>query len=654
MTKNLRSAKRARIERSELQAKRKKIEAEPDNKLEAEEEEYIYTETEQVPETEEYIANDNSNESDDQIIHDDDETDDNDVSDPFQLHFNNQNDSSLREIINATTKEWKSQKYVKSMKNEINKYTVRIFLPDSRKLHELKGDLNNLNSLKIKTRLQDPFRNLNKKLSRNECGFSYFQQILVQYMFSYQDILFPSRNYRNGTEIRQLYTLHILNHIYKTRDIVLKNNAKISRAQQTDNEPEECRDQGFTRPKVLVLLPTRDSCYHFVQTLIQLSGILEQENMKRFKNDYYATNSLPETRPEDFRKLFSGNHDDNFRIGIKFTRKTIKLFTQFYNSDIIVASPLGLRLAIGDPTDKKRDFDFLSSIEVVIVDQAEALLMQNWDHIQHIFKHLNLIPRESHDCDFGRVRNWYLDNQAKYFRQTIVFSEFVTPEINGLFSNFMNNIEGKVKFHASCNGVLADVGKGLTQSFVRFYCPSPQEDPDRRFKYFTTKVLPSLVRSTSASSGGCIIFIPSYVDFVRIRNYLEQEHQIDKKIGANNFSFCAISEYTPVSDVTRARSLFKDGKYKLMLYTERLHHFRRYEIKGAETILMYGLPNNPKFYVELAMLLLRTLGKNDVDESTISIKALFSKWDVLKLERIVGSSRVTKMCNSIGEVFEFS
>lgn len=62
-------------------------------------------------------------------------------------------------------------------------------------------------------------------------------------------------------------------------------------------------------------------------------------------------------------------------------KNCLKLFTQFYSSDIIIASPLGLRTIIGCEGEKQRDYDFLSSLEMIIIDKTDVFLMQNWDHL---------------------------------------------------------------------------------------------------------------------------------------------------------------------------------------------------------------------------------------------------------------------------------
>ena len=75
---------------------------------------------------------------------------------------------------------------------------------------------------------------------------------------------------------------------------------------------------------------------------------------------------------------------------------SLKLYEQFYASDIIVASPLALRLLCGHKVDSKAndmtdkiDQDFLSSIEFLVMDQSEAFIYQNLEHLEEVLKALN-------------------------------------------------------------------------------------------------------------------------------------------------------------------------------------------------------------------------------------------------------------------------
>ena len=277
--------------------------------------------------------------------------------------------------------------------------------------------------------------------------------------------------------------------------------------------------------------------------------------------------------------------------------------------------------------------------------------MQNWDHTQFILDHLNLTPSDSHGCDYSRIRSWYLDGKAKHLRQTIVLSAFLTPDLNAVFSTQMQNIAGKVKFTSEHSGAILDTGVHVRQTFSRFSLGTLVNDPDNRYKHFVTVIVPSIQRLPEASEGGlgALVFIPSYFDFLRVRNFFASDS------ASKDIPWGSICEFDDVSDVRRTRSHFFTGRHSVLLYSGRLHHFHRYHIRGAKRLVFYGVPDNPLFYRELAGDMLRaSIDEKKIHQSDAEVRVLFSKWDALALERIVGSNRVKKMLDeSLGDTFEF-
>jgi len=71
-------------------------------------------------------------------------------------------------------------------------------------------------------------------------------------------------------------------------------------------------------------------------------------------------------------------------------------------------------------------------------------------------------------------------------------------------------------------------------------------------------------------------------------------------------------------------------------------------------VIMYGIPDNPIFYKEIVGGYLGSsvqAGKMDHGEG--SARVIFSKWDLLKLERVAGTERVGKMIRDKGDTFDF-
>ena len=261
--------------------------------------------------------------------------DEEDSSDPFETHFDHPNETEVTSRLGKVKAGALQTKQIKS--DVIGKLSeagsVVVTAAAAPRMSSIK-------SAKLKKRLVVPAMALLPKLTP-------LQKELAPGILEYKDLIFSGRTSENAEDLRRLACVHALNHLYKTRDRIIKNTSKLAR---DDTADLELRDQGFTRPKVLILLETRQMCVKYMDAITKLSQPEQQENRKRFQDTFSKTDpeGTGQDKPADFRELFEGNDDNEFRIGVKFTRKTIKYYSQFYASDIIIASPLGLRRAMKD------------------------------------------------------------------------------------------------------------------------------------------------------------------------------------------------------------------------------------------------------------------------------------------------------------------
>lgn len=432
-------------------------------------------------------------------------------------------------------------------------------------------------------------------------------------------------------QMRDLVAFHAMNHVLKAREREWENSALLRNKQLG-----EAQDQGFTPVRAVFVLPMRCDAYDLVRRMIALSPFGEGavENRRKFELEM-AADEVPSNKgkPLDYKERFNGNSDDSFRFGIRFTRSTMRLFSGFYHSDIIVCSPLGLRTIIGDDNDLGRDFDFLSSVEIVVFDSCEMLQMQNWEHVELMMRCMNRVPSKIGETDFARLQSHFVNEWAPWLRQTVLLSQVHTPELNALMRRFAVNPR-KGHMIVQHSGVLQNAGS-LNQLFQKVPFSSVAAAADERFDYFTKTLLPGLLQ---AQRFGTLVFIPNYFDYLRVRQHLK----------SLNVDFCHICEYTKKSDVARDRTDFAKRNARIMLYTERVHFYHRIKIRGTENVVFYALPNFAHFYTEVMGFI------SPEQRSSASVVALYSPVDRLALERIVGTQRCDIILQSAKNTHMFS
>lgn len=150
--------------------------------------------------------------------------------------------------------------------------------------------------------LSDSEENTNVPIPKETTAayMSPLQRTVFESVSSYRDLFFYARNVNIETQLRSVLALHVTNHITKARELELKHTSKLRtmKAQRRSNRLEKTfadatnegskfdskqdepanhcqempsfKDQGFTRPRVLVLAPFRHTALQFIRMMMRL------------------------------------------------------------------------------------------------------------------------------------------------------------------------------------------------------------------------------------------------------------------------------------------------------------------------------------------------------------------------------------------------
>ncbi|KAM0681966.1 rRNA-binding ribosome biosynthesis protein utp25 [Mitosporidium daphniae] len=478
---------------------------------------------------------------------------------------------------------------------------------------------------------------------------------------------------------------YIYSFISNYKATIKKNNQILSSSSDKDDDVE-FRDQGFTRPVVLVLAPFRNSAFELVNSLIETSSIKTIQSRKRFlaefgpgeqeqrqeqdllteddstscekraslgsykkppdgetvHSDSDMTASVSESDSDLIsestapikRKLpespFKGNVDDHFRLGIRIGSRSISLYEKFYGSDLIIASPLSLRILIGSKgdTSMKHDHDFLSSLRLLIILEADVINMQNWDHLLHVHEHINLIPTKSYACDFSRIHPLLLDGKGKEALQTLISTKYATPEINSFWRALpKEKIGSTITASPSINTSMPPKWTAGCKLAINFFLKR-SEDSVNTISYFDSEVLSAIAKMKGNPHPQRIcIYVPSYLDYVQIKAKLQERGDI---------AFKAVSDYSSDGEIIGARSSFFNRHTRVLLLSERLLYFKRLLFRGIEQLIFFGPPTDPSLYDHLVHYCMPIdNGGTNCQVPTVSMYVNMSE-DALALERLVG------------------
>ena len=445
-------------------------------------------------------------------------------------------------------------------------------------------------------------------LDNGNNNYEEFINTTMKYIFEYVSY-FSKLKARNKKNIKKNKEKEIQKENDKEKISNEKIKKKISNEKIKEKISSIKKINGFTRPRVLVILNYKHEFFTLAQKLFSLSkNKLSKSEYTELENLYYSEENA---------------FDDNFCVGISFKEKFIYKTSSFGKSDIIFGS---LKFFDKNENDFK---SFLSSIEISFFHKFEINLVNDLEMVKRVMKNINEIP-EHKNCteNLEFVRDIFTNNISKFFRQNIFYSEFTNCELNSIINKNCFNYRGILKMkNYYINQISQKEKKTIKFHFEKISIKNLKTETLEKFNYFQNCLWKNIRKDKKYNKS--LIIVNNYLIYKKLKNYLREKYS---PVGF-------ISEHTPKNKIQGVFAKFNTGAYEYILITERMLYFDICQPKRFFNVIFYNLP----FFEKTWKFLLGNLCFDEVKENCVLV--VFSKKDCFELERVIGTDKCLEFVN---------
>ena len=490
------------------------------------------------------------------------------------------------------------------------------------------------------------------------------QELLSELVNGKKNIVVCSEKFHDLEVARSCYlglTAHMVSHILTKTSRVEKNNQKLKKLENPEIAIDSLfRDQGSNRARICVLCPFRSNCFEIVRNILTLLELSPEDvgNGESFFQEYEGQDerNTHAKNWEDWRReLFKGHYDDNnyddFIVGVTFGYGKVKIFfpktaDKLCHMDLIIASPLALsRVAAEDHKtvrkhqkqkteaqdleDENRGYqvdndsddqdeppvpmDFLSSLELLIIDRVDALYMQNWDNLIDVVSAANQKPVATISANIDRIESKFLESTSADLRQTILMCGSTWSE---KFSQLFTCTDDLVVAGTRQDWSGAPLNKALKHGIKQQFFINVENVLD----HFKTKYWKDIGGDEIRS---LIIVVSRDHDYEAVRDFLENHELITD---------CYLTESEVSSHRRKLKEIlknFKSGCSRIIVVSERLLWYQRIRILTGAHVVFFGVPVTDTVYSDTLC--------DIADAGRCTSVCLHTPEEMVVRERIVGT-----------------